>query len=182
MKQNKKIAYTLVLLLAGVALAVDRMIQPESAPADEPVARVADEPTSVAGAAPSGPEVNVRALLAAELRAYAESRPILWDKVDDAFALHETLRPKPEPTPDLEATGTGLSVPAHNLELSGTVVTGKARYAIINGRVVFVGRSIAGWRLASVEAQRAILEQDGRRVVLELPEPTINRVIGQSGS
>ncbi len=178
MKANKKIAYTAILVIAGAALVVDQIIGPGEAPAAD------DAPTGVAAnAEPTSAPIarsdsDVRAHVAADLRAYAQRRPIIFDSVDDAFVLHASLQVKRAQPADASPDAVRVQDTPPDLVLSGTVVGGQARYAIINGRVVFQDKTIAGWRLVTVEAHYAVLEKGGRRIELAIPKPKIPDLIG----
>ena len=54
------------------------------------------------------------------------------------------------------------------LELRATIVTEGVAMANIDGEILAVGQSYAGYRLVRVEEGRAFLRKDGERIVLDI--------------
>lgn len=69
--------------------------------------------------------------------------------------------------------------PPPQFRVHGTVVTPSGGYALLeheNGhRIVSIGESVLGYRLASVDAQSATLEANGRLITYSLEDPPMRR-------
>ena len=79
-----------------------------------------------------------------------------------------------EPTPlgktALDASGQPI-VERPPWELTSTLVARDRKVAVINGRSVPLGATIAGARVKAVDADGAWIEHEGRRIRLDLPSP-----------
>lgn len=79
-------------------------------------------------------------------------------------ALRDPTRPPADPT---------LSRPAENhaaehWQLSSILISPQRRIAVINGRSLQVGQSLAGARVLSIEADQVVLRQGERTHILRL--------------
>lgn len=67
-------------------------------------------------------------------------------------------------------------------QLSAVIVAGQRRVAVINGRSVALGASIAGARLLAVEADGVTMEHENRRIRLKLPPAEGKTVMAKTPS
>ena len=67
------------------------------------------------------------------------------------------------------ASSAGVAFP-NQIKLTGVMFTGKAHFAVINGRSLRVGESIDGYRLVSVSRNAAQFELGQERITLTLAE------------
>jgi hypothetical protein len=167
-------------VLGLIAVAVDRVfILPDQAAADRPpsehyaVVKRSSPSDETPEVAPVGSISTARAAIADRLERVAERHAFDLDRVPNAFAppkswIVETVR-----------KGAGSSrVTAEMFEathvLTGVMAAGDGGYAIIDGRTLFIGQTLDGFELISVSQRSAVLESDGERTELLLPEGGTN--------
>ena len=112
---------------------------------------------------------NPRMVIAARLDAVARSRGFDLGRVPDAFVPSSAWMPV-EPV----AGGSGPGGPITTIipipfKLTA-VMAGANGSAIINGEGMVVGDVLDGYRLVAVGSRSAVLERDGHRIDLTLPE------------
>ena len=168
--------YATVLGLGLVALGVDRafLLGPKKASARElPSERLVATPTALVAAV--GVPVSTRTLsnprmvISARLDAVARSRGFDLGRVPDAFVPSSAWMPV-EPV----AGGSGPGGPITTIipipfKLTA-VMAGANGSAIINGEGMVVGDVLDGYKLVAVGSRSAVLERDGHRIDLTLPE------------
>ena len=71
----------------------------------------------------------------------------------------------PTPTPPAQPAANARPV---TLELQSVVVSHEGRFAVINGKLVAQGDTIAGCTLVNIADGRALLQKDGEQFVLEI--------------
>ena len=168
---TKQKAYASVLAMVVIALVADRLFFPApDEAAGATLVRVARSAGSTSGAdtgatlaSPISPQ---RSVLAARLDAVAEARGFDLENVPDAFEVAwlepdgaDGVGPGPR-----GGTGSGL-------RLNAVMAQGAAGYAIVNGKTLFIGESLNGYRLLAVYDRSAILETPAaKRIELTLAE------------
>lgn len=78
------------------------------------------------------------------------------------------------------ADGASEAPPPPRWALSSTLVAGERRVAVINGRSVALGATIAGARVVAIDRRGAWIEHQGRRTRLELPRPASDRITAKT--
>lgn len=76
--------------------------------------------------------------------------------------------------------GEPASPPAPRWHLSSTLVAGERRVAVINGRSVALGATIAGARVVAIDSRGAWIEHQGRRTRLELPRSASDSITAKT--
>ena len=66
------------------------------------------------------------------------------------------------------AAGTGDDVEALTLALEGVSFGGRGAFAVINGKTLAPGESIAGYRVEKISLNRVVLEKEGCTFVLTI--------------
>lgn len=165
-----------VLGLAGLALFVDRVVlgtgvtNPVESSADvvtqgpDPASLLIDHGPASAGSAK--PVVTVT--LADRLRRAVDGREAAGTTERDAFAVPSGWVPVaalPEPAPDTRVNHDAF-IGGHRLE--AVLLTGARRCAVVNGRTVYIGGQIDGYRLIGVRERSAVFEHDRSRVRLQI--------------
>lgn len=166
--------YVLILALAAIALAIDRVFLPPPQDASA---------THGAALAVTSAAVDLDDLdaLVSEIEVPMPRHVVIGHQLD-ALARQRGLRPqdvrdafRPSAAwPDRGAvTGPSRSVAerfkaAH--ELTAVMAAGPDGYAIVDGRTLFIGQVLDGFTLVSVGPRRATLESGSVRVVLDLSE------------
>ncbi|PVY70310.1 MSHA biogenesis protein MshK [Tamilnaduibacter salinus] len=90
---------------------------------------------------------------------------ILMVMAGPALALKDPTRPAGTSAPvDAKPTRTSLS-------LTSIIQAGERRRAVINGQVVREGDPVAGTQVLSIDSDRVILRQGGKRRVLRWQGP-----------
>jgi hypothetical protein len=176
--------YALVVGGAFTLLAIDRLwLAPSKASAGAPEASSAAatpaEATAPAGATDpvparplSTPVDALRAQLAGELDRLALDAQVDPDAVRNALAPGSGWPTPPEPAPDGAGDGqTEPESPQPELRLSTVLAGGQHQAAVINGEIVRLGQSIAGYRLESIRERTVRLSNGERSIVLELESP-----------
>ena len=87
----------------------------------------------------------------------------------------DPTQPSPHGRAGLTASGEPVA-PRPPWVLTSTLVAGDRHVAVINGRSVALGARIDGARVVSVDARGAWIENQGRRIRLDLP-PTAGKSI-----
>lgn len=168
---GKRKIYVVILGLGLVALAIDRLfVLPGRAEArPSAVAQVADPPDVPAPAVPaddaSGPAAGARVTIADRLDALADLHEYDLTNLPNAFA----------PSSDWFATDVEprVSTASRFLQehtLNAVMASEGDGYAIINGKSLFIGHVIDGFMLVDVRPRSVVLESQGTRVELTLPE------------
>ncbi len=163
-----------VCILGAIAVGADRLfILPQQAAAGRVTAeRVVTSAGSSGGGVPEIPAGSIstaRAAIADRLEAVATQRGFDLEHVPDAF-----IPPRSwivEKTPDDPPPGR---VTAAQFELdhvlTGVMAVGDGGYAIINGKTLFIGQKLDGFRLIHVSERSAVLDSDDVHVELLLPK------------
>ncbi|UCG33114.1 MAG: hypothetical protein JSU68_00495 [Phycisphaerales bacterium] len=166
-----------IIALCITALAVDKLLlsdgaRPELAGAAEPASgqSISDtDATSENGPAP----------LALRL----DQKLAEYDDVDpprDPFQLSDTMKaalpPPPSAKRNPQTVGTPPGPPELTAEgfesihrLEAVLVAGSSSMAVVNGQTVYLGESLDGFALVSVEDRSAVFERGEERVTLILP-------------
>ncbi len=166
---TKQKAYASVLTMGVIALVADRLFLPAPGEAAGTTSvRVARSTngSDTTGASLANPISPQRSVLAARLDAVAEARGFDLENVPDAFEVAwlepdgaDGVGPGPR-----GGTGAGL-------RLNAVMAQGAAGYAIVNGKTLFIGESLNGYRLLAVYDRSAILETPAAtRIELTLAE------------
>lgn len=176
MGPNKKFIYLGLLFVTGGAFLVDRLFldEPETATAQT-------APAPAAGSAPPRPRQ------AAQTESQEAADPSLnrLDELDEVPAPRDVFSPS---VPMLmhykllqdadgeqgEQTGSKPGSPEafeEQYELQGTFVSQGALLAVVNGRVLRLGDTVDGLRLAKIEPYRAEFRRGRHRVSLSMPMP-----------
>ena len=169
MSPRKRSVYVALLGLGLAAVAVDRLfLLPEKASAD-PSPEPSPEPSPAEPAEPGVPAASVeptRVTIADRLDEVAKG----LDPADirDAFELPSAWR-SPERGPEPGRYASERFLEAH--ALTGVMAAEKGGYAIIGGRMIFIGTEIDGFTLVSVGERSAVLVSGPERIVLTLPRP-----------
>lgn len=172
-----------VLSLAGLGLMIDRAVigSDVTGPA-ESSAGVMDsltpDPASLL-IAPDQADHATRAnataqpaeSLAQRLRQIADAPS---SSPDDTLAVRDAFQPAPswaapDPGPDGGDTAA-LAAEAFKRDhkLDAVLVTGDRRYAVVNGRTIYVGQTVQGYRLLAVRERSAEFQADGVHVSLSI--------------
>jgi len=176
--------YALVVGAAMALLAIDRLwLAPSEASAEAPEASSATatpaESTAPAGATDpvparplSTPVDALRARLAGQLDRLTLDAQVDPDVVRNALAPGSGWPAPPEPAPaDAGDRETKPESPQPDLRLSTVLAGGQHQAAVINGEIVRLGQSIAGYRLESIRERTVRLSNGERSIVLELESP-----------
>jgi hypothetical protein len=191
LRRNPKKA-GLLALLAGVAIWFWAPLFVGWFKGEELVNAVADQTTPTPAASPVAavPE-GVKTADAAKI---AEAATQTWQqlvrwmdqdprrKADDVRLERDPFAPPPKPQvkPAPDRSKIAAALPANpekiGLKLTGTVVGGERRLALINGRPYAEGQAVkaaadAVFVVRHVEAKRVTLERDGKPLVLEVVKP-----------
>ncbi len=167
--------YGAVLVVGVIGVTVDQVfILPEQAAADRispELDAIVRPPAADAGPAgiPATPISTARAAIADRLEAVAAARDFDLDRVPNAF-----LPPKswvvvetPDPWRAIRASAETFDL-TH--VLTAVMAADDGGYAIIDGRTLFIGQVLDGFELIAVSRRSAVLEADGMRVELMLPD------------
>ena len=171
---TKQKAYASVLAMVVIALVADRLFLPgpgEAAGTTSVRAARSAGSTSGAdtGATLASPISPQRSMLAARLDAVAQARGFDLENVPDAFEASVAWL-DPDGADQGSAPGTRVGTRAV-LRLNAVMAQGAAGYAIVNGKTLFIGESLNGYRLLAVYDRSAILETPAAtRIELTLAE------------
>jgi hypothetical protein len=186
-KRKKNILYAIVTMVALGALGVD-MLTRESAPSatdSEPqVTPVVSsiDPAGHASSAARSTSAECTGAVARQLAAAAKAHRVDVANVADAFAFGQMWQPdKPNFVQAVVPNGEPKPVPLPDLQLTGTMVSGGRRVAIINGHVLRVGDEIAGWQIKAVEPRAVVLRRQETETRLTLKEPALGDISGAIG-
>ncbi len=171
---TKQKAYASVLAMVVIALVADRLFLPgpgEAAGTTSVWAARSAGSTSGAdtGAMLASPISPQRSLLAARLDAVAQARGFDLENVPDAFEASVAWL-----EPDGADQGVDPGPPGGTragLRLNAVMAQCAAGYENVNGKTLFIGGSLNGYRLLAVYDRSAILESPtGMRIELTLAE------------
>jgi hypothetical protein len=166
-----------VLCVLGViAVGVDRLfVLPQEAAADGlpsehyAVVRSTGTPVADPPEVPAGSISTARAAIADRLEQVAARRGFDLEHVPDAFAPPKSWLLVEDPDGPRTTRMTAAEFEATRA-LTGVMAVGDGGYAIIDGRMLFIGQELDGFELIAVSERAALLELDGVRVRLELSE------------
>ncbi len=178
MNKNRKTLYIAVLAIGGAVLLFDIITGGATSPAESEAAQTAPTVTVEPAQAPSPRKrssSHVRATIAGTLHDYEQGRPIVYERIDDAFALLPQWIPAAPETDETEAEPQPAEPERPDFKLTGVVASGETRYAIIDGNVLAVGKSYKDWKLIGVEPYRAIFSRDDVIAAVEMPRPDIDK-------
>ena len=171
---TKQKAYASVLAMVVIALVADRLFLPapgEAAGSTSVRPGRSDVSTSGVdtGATWASPISPQRSVLASRLDAVAKARGFDLENVPDAFEASVAWL---EPDGADQGVGPGpRGTTAASLRLNAVMAHGPAGYAIVNGKTLFIGESLNGYRLLAVYDRSVILETPAAtRVELTLAE------------
>ncbi|HEX8877374.1 MAG TPA: hypothetical protein VF777_11530 [Phycisphaerales bacterium] len=157
--------YLSVLAVAAAALTADRLFFGVTNPAVAAAADVIEQATSKSIEPVNQEPASAR--FAARLRAAAGTSDA---PVEDLFAVRLVNEEVPaEAVSQPEVDSSRASADSFRLAHRVTAVaTGKGAYAVINGRTVRTGESVAGLTLVEVTRESAVFEGEGVRVELSV--------------
>lgn len=171
-----------VLGVAGLGLLIDRVVigSDVTSPAESSagvVDDIADDPASLLivsdapqDAAPAS--ANATESLANRLRRVAGQA-----ELNDGAAVRDAFIPAPSWTPvDFEpesGSEAALAIESFKRDnkLEAVLVTGDQRCAVVNGQTVYVGQTLQGYRLVSVQERSAEFRAGGVTVSLGIRGP-----------
>lgn len=167
--------YGAVLVVGVIGVTVDRVfILPDEAAADwvSPQRDATVRPPAAdAGPAdiPATPISTTRAAIADRLEAVAAARGFDLDRVPNAFVAPKSwmVLETPDPRRAIRASAETFDL-TH--VLTAVMAADDGGYAIIDGRTLFIGQELDGFELVTVSRRSAVLEADGVRVELMLPD------------
>lgn len=166
-----------VLGVAGVGLLIDRVVigSDMTCPAESSAGVVEDimaDPASLLivpdrGGDTAGPGVGPAESLAQRLREVAgKSASGDGSAPRDAFAPGPSWAPvgvEPRAGNDAELAAETFK---QDHKLEAVLVTGEQRYAVVNGQTIYVGQTLQGYRLVSVQERSAEFRAGGVTVLL----------------
>ena len=88
----------------------------------------------------------------------------------DAFALPASWLAESRPSVDLASRPGALDTFAARHHLSGVIISGQSRLAVVDDRVVAVGQELDGYRLVAIDEDSATFEVNQTRFVVPLAE------------
>ena len=178
-KKTKHMIYAAILVVALGVLAIDQLLlsggeesgTTSSAALDTPH----KSPSAVAAGTPRipvpSPDMLNQLLMSDRLQRYAEANGLNLDAVADAFKTPASWVVATAPTPSVGRPSANPTLPPAPSELSGIMISGRTRVALIDGQVVAVGTEINGYRLIAVSDKSATLAYGEHQVTLELDQP-----------
>ena len=187
MNSNKKRLYLGVVLLGGLALAVDRFVLTDAA--GLPASAQADSSVPVPSTASGAPEGEVAALSIPQLHF-----PRLMPEVDLGREMRDVftppahyLTPKKDTQSGPDNTQSGLSLNgtpqkskaqafADNHVLTAVMIQPRLRLAIVDDVWVSIGQTVDDCVLRRVESGSAVFECSDGEAVLQVLEPA--RLLG----
>lgn len=163
-----------VCILGGLAVGIDRLfILPQEAAAERPPgeqsAPVVTTGTANTPEIPAGSISTARAAIADRLEQLAQRRGFDLERVPDAFSPPTAWLVDVDPDGPRTTRMTAAEFEATH-PLAGVMAVGDGGYAIIEGRMLFIGQELDGFTLIKVGQRSALFESDGVRVQLVLPE------------
>ena len=175
MNKNRKWLYVAVLGVGGAVLTFDVITGGGGSPASAEASHASAVMPAISAPAPAEstrPTLtsNARSEVAAVLRDYEQAQPIVFDRVGDLFAPNPGWAAQPTTQPHTDhATPKQHDLPA--VTLGGIVVSGKDRFAIINGETAVIGHEIEGWTLIKIDPTRVVFVREGQSHAVSMPRP-----------
>jgi len=165
-----------VLVIAGAGLLFDRVLLGAgmTGPAESSAGVIdasVDPATLLIPIDPAAaPALSSSPTLADRLRLATGGHAPPEDGGRDAFAVHPdwVAAAQQSLATDDEAVADMISAFRSAHKLDAVLVTGGRPCAVVDGRMVYIGQALGGYRLLEVEERSAVFERNGVRVVLHI--------------
>jgi len=91
---------------------------------------------------------------------------------DPVLTKNPFKRPALTPTLTTSISGTN-SEGAGGFVLRGTLVAGKSSMANVSGKIIYVGESVDGYRLLSIEEGKVVLVKNNKNITLRMEDKPV---------